>query len=55
MKTVAFLFGVLAIYFVAFAISGALFGEGDVGRVVGGLLGTVVVVGMTQAIEKKDE
>ena len=55
MKTVAFLFGAVAIYLVAFAISIAIFGEGDMGRVIGGLVGTVVLVGMIQAIENKDE
>lgn len=55
MKAIAMVFGVLAIYTAAFGVTSVVIGPGDLGRVAGGLLGTVVLVAIAGAMRKKDD
>ena len=45
-KAAAVLFGIGSSYYVSFLIARSLFGEGELSRVVAGVLGTTVMVGI---------
>ena len=53
MKSIAIVFGALAIYFVSYQVARALFGEGSASVFLGGLLGTAVLLGMAKAMGSK--